>query len=275
MTRYLSGIGARLYSIGCVGTATQLKIMQAASAAQSRSCAPGTKVGAVLYSLDHDLVLESACNDLPEGLDRSVDSRWEAPAKYLWMEHAEREVLFKIRNVDRQKHPRLALGTTKYPCAACARAMLQHGIECVVTEPCPLDDPNTRCDEWNASWEVAREMLHERQIPVLEVSAAMLETAGSEARDGPLRSQAEFREEVKAIATTRLPRTYGGLVEFMLLVAMVKDRTPFIEKCKQVVPVIKNLMDNGRLTDEKTREIKADLNAAAETFFQSVTPNTA
>jgi dCMP deaminase len=87
-----------------------------------------TKVGAVLVSGRR--VLCTAFNGPPQGVD-DLPARRERPAKYLWTSHAEENL---IATAARQGIivEGLAVYVTHSPCCACARLMIQAGIETVV-----------------------------------------------------------------------------------------------------------------------------------------------
>jgi dCMP deaminase len=84
--------------------------------------------GAVIVDDDNRL-LSIGWNGLPRGIAQE-ESRLRAPAKYIWTEHAERNAIYNCA----------AAGTpTKgatiflnwFPCADCARAIVQSGIRAV------------------------------------------------------------------------------------------------------------------------------------------------
>ena len=59
----------------------------------SESPDPRTKVGCVIVGPDRRLRCD-ACNTYPKGVLRSIQDRCEAPSKYLWIEHAERNAIY-------------------------------------------------------------------------------------------------------------------------------------------------------------------------------------
>ena len=92
---------------------------------------------------------------------RIVKERMLRPAKYLWSEHAERNAVY---NAARLGVP--LVGCTCYvnwfPCADCARAVIQCGmIRLVGLEPTDADET------WDAAMAVAREMFDEAGIEVV------------------------------------------------------------------------------------------------------------
>lgn len=116
-----------------------------------------TKVGAVIADSNHRLV-SIGYNGFPSGISDEVDSRHNRPAKYMYTEHAERNALYTAaRNGTNVE------GCTMYlqwfPCADCARGIIQSGIKRLVCTP-----PNFNLEEWRASFMVAHEMLVEADI---------------------------------------------------------------------------------------------------------------
>lgn len=68
----------------------------------------------------------SACNNFPAGVSVSAE-RLERPTKYAFMEHAERNAIYHAaRFGHRLENAEMFLSW--YPCADCARAIVQSGI---------------------------------------------------------------------------------------------------------------------------------------------------
>lgn len=96
----------------------------------ARSKDPNTQVGCVIAGPAHE-IRSTGYNSLPRGIRDDAPERLERPAKYLWMEHAERNAIY---NAARCGTP--LEGCTLYveimPCMDCARALVQAGIREVV-----------------------------------------------------------------------------------------------------------------------------------------------
>ena len=96
----------------------------------SRSKDPNTQIGCVIVGPAHE-IRTTGYNSFPRGIKDDVPGRLERPAKYLWIEHAERNA---ICNAARCGTP--LEGCTIYveimPCMDCARAIVQAGIREVV-----------------------------------------------------------------------------------------------------------------------------------------------
>ncbi|MBI3682291.1 MAG: CMP deaminase [Acidobacteria bacterium] len=96
----------------------------------ARSKDPNTKIGSVIAGPAHE-IRTTGYNSFPRGIRDDVPERLARPAKYLWIEHAERNA---ICNAARCGTP--LEGCTLYveimPCMDCARAIVQAGIREVV-----------------------------------------------------------------------------------------------------------------------------------------------
>jgi dCMP deaminase len=89
-----------------------------------------TKIGAVIISYNSFVLLDSNC--LPTGIDFiTYPERLIRPEKYKWIEHAERNVIYRAA-----RKGKCTDGSTLYtngiPCIECARAIIQAGIKRVV-----------------------------------------------------------------------------------------------------------------------------------------------
>jgi len=93
---------------------------------QSRQC------GAVIVD-SRNAVLSLGWNGFPRGINDHLEERQERPAKYLWMEHAERNAIYNAASNGIQLK-----GSTIYvtwmPCADCTRAIIQSGISTIIVK---------------------------------------------------------------------------------------------------------------------------------------------
>jgi dCMP deaminase len=100
-----------------------------------------TKVGCVVIGTGRS-VLTLGYNGFPRGIDDEVESRQTRPIKYLYTEHAERNAIYNAA-----RNGTILNGGTLYsnlfPCADCARAIVQVGINRVVTP-----QPDFSCQRW-------------------------------------------------------------------------------------------------------------------------------
>jgi dCMP deaminase len=106
-----------------------------------------------------DVIVGIGANHFPEGVEEKPE-RWERPAKYSWVEHAERNAVF-----DAAKKGFSTQGATMYvpwfACAECGRAIIQAGIEEVVGHDTPLHKTNPN---WKQSIEIADQMFREAGV---------------------------------------------------------------------------------------------------------------
>ena len=96
----------------------------------ARSKDPNTQIGCVIIGPARE-IRTTGYNSFPRGIRDDVPERMVRPAKYLWIEHAERNA---ICNAARCGTP--LEGCTIYveimPCMDCGRAIVQAGIREVV-----------------------------------------------------------------------------------------------------------------------------------------------
>jgi dCMP deaminase len=115
------------------------RMMQVAKLAASWSKDRSVGVGCVIASPDHAM-LSSGFNGFPRGVNDNVEERHQRPAKYKFTEHAERNAIYNAA-----RHGIKLEGATIYlpwyPCADCARAIVQSGIKTMVATAPNLEDP--------------------------------------------------------------------------------------------------------------------------------------
>ena len=98
----------------------------------ARKSKDSTQVGAVLVGPDGEIRL-TGYNGPPRGV-QDLPERRERPAKYLFASHAEANlVAFAAREGIRTKG--CTVYVTHHPCSACARSLIQAGVECVIVGP--------------------------------------------------------------------------------------------------------------------------------------------
>jgi len=115
--------------------------------------------GAVIVD-DRNVLVSIGWNGFPRDVDDDVEARHGRPLKYSWTEHAERNAIY---NAAANGHPTKActMYLQWYPCADCARAIIQSGIiRLVCVEP-------DWCDAtWGKDFEITKEMLSEACVKV-------------------------------------------------------------------------------------------------------------
>lgn len=119
-----------------------------------------TKVGCVIID-DRQVILSSGWNGFPRGIDDTVESRHERPAKYKWTEHAERNAIYNAA-ANGIKLRGATMFIRWFPCSDCARAIIQSGIATLV-----CTEPNFDNEIWGADFRVSHEMLVEAKINII------------------------------------------------------------------------------------------------------------
>jgi dCMP deaminase len=123
--------------------------------AEKHSTDPSTQNGAVLVG---DGILVGEANHFPKGCQETAE-RWQRPLKYSWIEHAERNVLFKAARLG-IKTEGLTLYCPFFACSDCSRAIVQCGIKEVVGLEEQWEDEELR-KRWLASCEIGDQILKE------------------------------------------------------------------------------------------------------------------
>jgi dCMP deaminase len=116
------------------------------------------KVGCIIIS-ENGHILSQGCNMLPNGV-KEESKKYEAPEKYYWIEHAERNAIFAAA----KEGIRLLNSTmylTWFPCVGCARAIAQSGISKLVARP-----PDFADQRWGHEFEKALEILKESKVEI-------------------------------------------------------------------------------------------------------------
>ncbi len=98
------------------------------------------KVGAVITDAAH-VVRATGYNGLPRGVGAQDESRFDRASgeKFFWIEHAERNAVYNAARVG-VSLAGCTIYVNRFPCADCARAIIQSGIACVCTPPKPQHD---------------------------------------------------------------------------------------------------------------------------------------
>ena len=96
----------------------------------ARSKDPNTQIGCVIVGRAHE-IRSTGYNSFPRGIRDDVPERMERPAKYLWMEHAERNAIYNAARAGTSTEG-CSIYVEIMPCMDCARAIVQAGLEEVV-----------------------------------------------------------------------------------------------------------------------------------------------
>jgi dCMP deaminase len=120
----------------------------------------GTHVGAVLFAGKGEAVMTTAVNKLPFGMDDDRPELHSGPLKGLVWEHAERGTIFAAARHGIKTHG-LGMAVNWFPCAECARAIVEAGIAELIA-----NEPDWTNEKWNASWLAAKDILESAKVRV-------------------------------------------------------------------------------------------------------------
>ena len=121
-----------------------------------------TQIGAIIVGNDNEIV-STGYNSFPRGIDDTNLERQERPEKYFWFEHAERNAIYNAARIGVSTK-----GTTMYlshwfPCADCARGIINAGITTIYCDRIDTDDKSTSYVE---SFKRSKEMLLEADVKI-------------------------------------------------------------------------------------------------------------
>lgn len=142
------------------------KLMKRVVESARRSPDPSTQNGAVLAQRTGEFFAPIpqtwAVNEFPRDV-AYTDERWERPLKYSIIEHAERNSIYQAAaNGIRTRG--LSLVCPWAACSDCARAIIQAGVETLVTLLPKVETTHAR---WDASIDIAMTMLAEAKVSVI------------------------------------------------------------------------------------------------------------
>lgn len=98
------------------------------------------QVGAVVVGPGQE-IRATGYNGLPRGVSAADHRRLDRPSgeKFHWVEHAERNALYNAARAGTAVAG-CTIYVNRFPCAECARAIIQSGIACVACPPKPVND---------------------------------------------------------------------------------------------------------------------------------------
>ncbi len=129
----------------------------------SKSKDESTKVACIIVGPDNE-IRSTGYNSFPRGINDNLPERQQRPAKYLFMEHAERNAIYNAARVGVSLK-----GCTIYidfiPCADCARAIIQSGIKEIIISSIDYDKKEKYWNErWKEQMEASKQMLSEAGV---------------------------------------------------------------------------------------------------------------
>lgn len=139
-----------------------------------QSLDPSTQNGAVLVDPAHATILARGANNFPRDVQTQPE-RWERPAKYSWVEHAERNAIYDAALIGVPTKG-LVMYCCWAACTDCARAIIQSGIKEVVTHYDPTS--STRFEmpaapSWLESIKIAMKMFDEAAIKITPIEGPL------------------------------------------------------------------------------------------------------
>ena len=126
--------------------------------AMNKSKDPSTQNAALLTDSGSGIIAIE-CNNIPDNVQETED-RWERPNKYHYVEHAERNVLYKAIKLG-VPTLNLTMYCPWYSCSDCARAIIQCGIRRVIGHKEYFDRTPER---WKQSCAIGLQMMQEAGI---------------------------------------------------------------------------------------------------------------
>ena len=135
-------------------TALDIKWMQSTLMLAQHSQDPSTQNAAKIVDSSRQILLSEAVNELVGDV---LDSRWQRPLKYQYVEHSERSAIY-----DAAKNGTALSDGVVYvpfsPCVECARAIIVSGVKHVITH---AEISKIIPEHWKESLEVASGLLAE------------------------------------------------------------------------------------------------------------------
>ena len=120
-----------------------------------------TKCGCVIIGKNNE-ILSTGYNSFPRGVDDNIDLRHQRPVKYLYTEHAERNAIYNAaRNGVKLEGTIMILKW--YPCANCARAIIQSGIKKIY---CEKPGDSEKDQRWKDEFRVSSTIFDEAGVEV-------------------------------------------------------------------------------------------------------------
>lgn len=125
---------------------------------------PSTQNAAILLDPVSLELVSTGFNAFPEGVQYS-DERWERPAKYDFIEHAERNSIFRAAKRGLQTGGTIMVCPWA-ACSDCARAIVCAGVKKLVRHK---DASDRSPERWIESIKVADTILHEGGVEILDI----------------------------------------------------------------------------------------------------------
>ena len=120
-----------------------------------------TKVGCVVIGPSGE-IRSTGYNGFPRGVNESVPTRHERPAKYKYTEHAERNAIFNA-TLYGASFKDCVMYVTFPPCPDCARGIIQSGIKELIYLDMP-EDKSQKIAGWRDDLQISFDMFDEAKV---------------------------------------------------------------------------------------------------------------
>lgn len=121
----------------------------------------GRKVGAVIVGPDHE-IRSTGFNGFPRGVDADKDERYVKPIKYYWSLCSERNAICNAARMGAELKDCVIYVSSMFPCAECAKEIIQSGIKRLVCHEPDLSD-----ETYSTSFRISHEMLTEAEVEIV------------------------------------------------------------------------------------------------------------
>ena len=126
---------------------------------------PSVQNGAIIINFDEEvqgpMLYGIGWNHIPLGKDKP--ERWERPAKYMWVEHAERAAIYNNCNTGLGSLEGATMYCPWASCADCARGIVESGIARLVRLPM------FAADGWSESISTGDELMIECGVEIVTI----------------------------------------------------------------------------------------------------------
>jgi len=130
---------------------------------------PSTKVGCVIVG-EGNFLLSIGFNGFPRNVNEKISERWERPAKYVWVEHAERNCCYNAaRNGTKLFGATAYLNWDPIPCVECTKALVQSGISSIVGPKNRSFKARPNASNTDYNFDTAMTILNEAGVIIREV----------------------------------------------------------------------------------------------------------
>lgn len=125
-----------------------------------------TKVGALFMYPGTLQILSMGYNGMPRGVNELKEVRWQRPLKYRFVEHAERNAIYNAAQSGISLKDAICV-VTMFPCADCARGIIQSGCKMVISLNLNECYDNEKFVRWMPDWEISLEMFKEADVKLM------------------------------------------------------------------------------------------------------------